>query len=386
MKDFIFSLGIIDRKLIWPFLYTIIQLIRNIFSAYFPKEKKISDLLYFDIGIGESFIILVPYVLGYKNPNQKKEKKCTKPNIKHYFLLLFFNGIYYCLMGFNSLFNDRSVYIHSNTDYTKEVIEIIFLTIISFLILKYKYFIHHIISLILFCILSLGIDLLLNSLKENYSGKNLFTIIFDIFSILLQILNYCYQKYMMEFLYHNYWNISFAIGLNAIFISIILLIVSILKGHKNLIDDFKEKEVGYILLYLISQIIIEFFARLFRILTLNYQTPNHMLISYDIVKMFVILRSDIKNKWYSIIIFIFQFISLTFFLEIFEFNFWGLNKNTKRNINKRAITEGSLEIIDYQNNRNSNLIELDEGEGYILEEEKKENAEDEMNNSSNYGK
>ena len=40
MKDFIFSLGIIDRKLIWPFLYTIIQLIRNIFSAYYPKEKK----------------------------------------------------------------------------------------------------------------------------------------------------------------------------------------------------------------------------------------------------------------------------------------------------------------------------------------------------------
>ena len=135
-------------------------------------------------------------------------------------------------MGLNSLFNDRSVYIHSNNDYTKEVIEIIFLTIITFLILKYKYFIHHIISLILFCILSLGIDLLLNSLKENYSGKNILTIIFDVLSILLQILNYCYQKYMMEFLYHHYWNISFALGLNAIFISFILFIVSILKGDK----------------------------------------------------------------------------------------------------------------------------------------------------------
>ena len=145
------------------------------------------------------------------------------------------------------------------------------------------------------------------------------------------------------------------------------------KKDTNLIDECKEKGIGYILLYLIFQIIVGFLARLFRILTLNYQTPNHMLISYDIVKIIIILISDNKNKWYSIIIFIFQFISLVFFLEIFEFNFCGLNKNTKRNINERAATEGTLERSDTFPERG--LIELSEGEGYYIKNEENVNTE-----------
>ena len=76
--------------------------------------------------------------------------KCT-----HYFLLILFNGIYYGLLSYNSSLSGANFNIHKNSDYTKEVIEIIFLTILTFLILKYKYFIHHIISLIIFCILVL---------------------------------------------------------------------------------------------------------------------------------------------------------------------------------------------------------------------------------------
>ena len=266
--------------------------------------------------------------------------------------------------------------IHSNTDYTKEVIEIIFITILTFLILKYKYFIHHIISLILFCILSLGIDLLLNSLKENYKGKEAFQIILEVCTILLQMLNYCYQKYMMEFLYHNYWNISFALGLYTFITNCFATVYSIIKGDTSFIDECKEKGVGYILIYLIFQMIVLFFTFLFRILTLNYLTPNHMLIAYDLVKIFIILIGENKKKWYSIIIFIFQFISLTFFLEIFEFNFCGLNKNTKRNIKTRAATERLLEKSDTFSERSSELIEL--GEGYIIEDEKNRNSRNEV--------
>ena len=91
MRDFIFSLGIIDKKLIWPFLYTIIQIVQNIIDTYYPEDKKNSTIFNLSSGIGESLIILIPYVLDYKNPNQKKEKKCTKRNVKHYFLLLLFN-------------------------------------------------------------------------------------------------------------------------------------------------------------------------------------------------------------------------------------------------------------------------------------------------------
>ena len=82
MRIFIFSLGMIEKKLIWPFLYSIIQIIRNIINDYYPKDKKSST--FNNNGIGECFIILIPYVFGYLNKNQKKgekRKKCTKPNV-----------------------------------------------------------------------------------------------------------------------------------------------------------------------------------------------------------------------------------------------------------------------------------------------------------------
>ena len=43
-----------------------------------------------------------------------------------------------------------------------------------------------------------------------------------------------------------------------------------------------------------------------------------------------------KTKEYKcLILFLFQFVSLMFYLEIFELNFCGLNKNKRRNIEER---------------------------------------------------
>ena len=376
MKDFIFSLGIIDKKLIWPFLFTIIQITQNIIDTHYPEDKKNETIYYFSSGIGQCLIILTPYIVGNKNLYQKKEKKCTKQNVLHYFLLLLFNGMYYGMIAFNSSVNGASTNVHKNSDYTKEIIEIIFITILTFLILKYKYFIHHIISLIMFCILSIGIDILLNNLKEKYSGQNTIQIVLEVLTILLQMLNYCYQKYMMEVLYHNYWTINFALGLFFSIVVFMIIIFNLIRGDKSFIDECKEKGIGYILLYLIFQAIVSFFLFLFRILILNYLTPNHLLIAYDLYKIFIILNGDNEKKWYSIILFIFQFISLAFFLEIFEFNFCGLNKNTKRNINKRAAGEELLEGSDSKSDLSSIDIEY-KGE-YNLKEEKIRNREFEM--------
>ena len=42
------------------------------------------------------------------------------------------------------------------------------------------------------------------------------------------------------------------------------------------------------------------------------------------------------------------------FLEIIELNFWGLNKNLKKNIESRALKESSLDINDYYNDEIDN--------------------------------
>ena len=86
--------------------------------------------------------------------------------------------------------------------------------------------------------------------------------------------------------------------------------------------------------------------------------------------------------WLSIIPFTFQIITLLFYLEIFEFNFCGLNKNTKRNIQSRERDE-SLNINDM---KGANFIELMQGYFIQYEEEKdyrKENEEKEESEENN---
>ena len=54
-------------------------------------------------------------------------------------------------------------------------------------------------------------------------------------------------------------------------------------------------------------------------------------------------ENEHKNKYYCIIFFIFQLFFLMTYLEILEFNFCNLNKNTKKNIEFRSIIESSGE-------------------------------------------
>ena len=98
------------------------------------------------------------------------------------------------------------------------------------------------------------------------------------------------------------------------------------------------------------------------------------MISYELGKIAKILDgSKSDKKWYSIILFILQFIILLFFLEIFEFNFCNLNKNTKRNIEERSLI--SIDVRESINTTNEVNIE-----GYAI---KRENSSIQRLNSEN---
>ena len=185
----------------------------------------------------------------------------------------------------------------------------------------------------MFSLSAIMIDILLDGFEENFNNKTIIRIILEIVVILLEVVNYCYQKYMMERLYHNYWNLNIALGsflLVATFFSSIF-------SFEEFITEVKTVGIGYIFLSFFLNAFIDFFSNLTRILTLHYETPNHMLIAYDINRIFIILTQlENENKWYSIILFLLQFFFLMFYLEILEFNFCNLNKNTKKSINKRS--------------------------------------------------
>ena len=86
------------------------------------------------------------------------------------------------------------------------------------------------------------------------------------------------------------------------------------------------------------------------IIILKELTPNHITIAYQLSIIFIsIIDSEGINKLLIIIIYIFQIIFLLFFLEILEYNFCSLNRNTKKSIMKRekhqSFDEKDNEII-----------------------------------------
>ena len=377
MKNRIILLGIIDKKLIWPFLYSITQILQTIFNHNYPKDKQSESMNSFGTAIGQILNLVIPYIIKYKM--KRREKKCNKKNVLHYFLLLLFNGAFYGLVAYNRKTMEAESNPHDSTFCTKEAIEIIFITLITFIFLKYRYFIHHIISLVIFSFISVSIDFLIDGFQENFINKTTIQKILEVNIILLEVLNYCYQKYMMDKLYHHYWNLNKALGL---FLFIGLLTYKF-TSYEEFIKEFENVGIGYIILSFLINVILGFATHLARILTLDYLTPNHMLIAYDINKVFIVLnQSENSNKWYSIFLFLLQFFFLMFYLEILEFNFCNLNKNTKRNVDLRIDNEKVFKEIKDINDSKSERSDSFDIEGYIMRKENKDNLEFEMSSEA----
>ena len=78
-----------------------------------------------------------------------------------------------------------------------------------------------------------------------------------------------------------------------------------------------------------------------------------MYFRFNKIKRMIDLIKDEPEKLYNLIFFVIQFISLMFYLEIFEFNFCNLNKNTRRNIKLRGLLDVSGET-----GRDSTVIDI----------------------------
>ena len=100
--------------------------------------------------------------------------------------------------------------------------------LLSLVILKSKYHIHHIISFILFSIFSVIIDLIFGNFQVLESASFLYII-----PNLVDDLLACFQKYMIDKKYHSYWNILFFFGLFSFIIYSIELIIIIIKDPND---------------------------------------------------------------------------------------------------------------------------------------------------------
>ena len=309
--------------------------------------------------------------MRYKNKSEKTDI-CTKSNIIDYLVVLLIDilGSIFIVIG--------TYYEEDNSDElcTFDSLEIIIICILTAIFFKYKYHIHHIISLIIFLILSIIIDLMV----DNFKGQDFTSIIVRFLYVLLEAFAYCFSKYLMDIKYRHFWNISFAMGvcdltLFSITFAILLIITNTSNNTDVLpsLDKYKEDNIGYIIFRILFGIISGgFFCAILEFETINIFNPNHVFVCYEISRISTILmKADDLNDWLSIIPFVFQIIILLFYLEIFEFNFCNLNKNTKRNIRLRE-KKDSLII---KKEKEINVIELKQGY-YLKDKEETEETEE----------
>ena len=350
--------GEINKKHILPLSLAIYQVFNKIFNTYYPKNITNGIFELYSMALGMLSILFLPCIFKIKVTEEEKEREIHKRKWLHYPLLIVIYWIYHLAKLFMVISkvkargNDETINPFAESPFAFIGLEMILLTVASIILLKYKYFIHHIISMAGFILFGNFSDLLLGSYSEIIKFGAV-PIIIQIFGIISDVVYYYYQKYMMEKLFYPYWTISFTAGIGlALFATAILIYVLVMKEKANpfIVDPqrfysyFNGNDIGLkvgkiILLYILSVV-----NTILNILNIYYFSPNYILISFQFSKFVDVLinESDAK-KYFTIIFFVIQLFFLMIYLEILELNFCNLNQNTKKSIDFRSTIDSSGE-------------------------------------------
>ena len=388
--------GRLNKKLFLPLILSIAQIILVIINRYFDgMESNDYVLQFYSFGIAELSVRLLPLILNISDSNSSKHRNLTKKKkCCHYTLLCVFFMLSMSIRALsdslefhlrNSLVSHLAEsFIFPINDFIIMSIEMIFMVVISICLLKYKFYRHHIISIIFVTIFGIATDITLNAYNNMDSS---FWIVFcvRIFGVAADAFYYSYQTYMMEVLFYPYWNIALVPGIYMMITTTFLLLfilhdndkdnssISLIATFYSYFHDVSiENIIGKIVIVLILNIIMCPLT----ILTVYYFNPTFILITIQL-SLFTdsIIKMKSVNKLYILIFLLIQFIALLIHLEILELNFCNLNKNTKRNVEIR----GDIDVLNEGRDSTFSINKIDLNKDYFVEELPKNNSFLEMN-------
>ena len=363
-----FILGTLNKKLFLSLFLAVLQVAMILIYEFYPKKQNNVVVQLFVLSIGEMLIKTFPYILkfsdiGKLNEKEKeKEKKTHKNTWKHYIylgLLYSLNvGLLVTVEVLNSVLRGQiTTYSGSNLvpnhDFIILSLEMIFIVLVSMCLLKYRYYKHHIISVILFLIFGIISEIILKTYND-INWKYILIICIRIIGVLVNATYYCYQKYMMEHLFLPYWNVAFVPGVVMFLLACVFLIFCLSSSDKEksnlsfirIFYSFFKTDAGLGAGKVILVFVLHTLMSPLAILILYHFGPNFVLTIFQFSRVVQNLTTIKVNQLYVIIFFILQFISLLIHLEIIELNFCGLNKYTKRNIEIRGIDDLELKRSD----------------------------------------
>ena len=362
-------LGRLDKKLLIIIVIDIVHLI-NLIVLNEVSEKFFNNTL---INLEEEIgIIIIGLFMFCKYKEKQNKTYKNKKSFKYILFLFLFRLIkssyeIFCINIFDKKYRFTKVLNTTNG------FILLLMSLVTYILLKYKYYIHHIISMFLYLAIGISIDLILHSYQEIKYDYIYFYIIY----VVNEVLIFCYIKYLMDKLYYNYKEVVIYWGIAGL-IAIILTYVALyiyqykLNINNNIINELREyfdfdklKIVNFIFLQLLYVLLNGGIFYSLTILMVDYFKPNYTVIT-DQIYVFVrcIAYEDRKNKYYTFITFVFQILALLIYFEIIELNFFKLNENTTKNILEREEIEKEEQNEDEQIKEEIQEIEIN-GE-YIL--------------------
>ena len=412
MKCFL-KLGKLDYKLIYPFLCLVFSIAEIIVESHAFERKRGHIVVSLLINsVGKTIIILVFFSIKcccYRNISLientktfliliKKEKKNNlQKYLRNKFFIVLVNIasymiyiVYYVVSRKvkNSREKDETItYVsHGYGFYYCEGIEIIIIFIFTKFLLKYEFYVYNLISLIIFIIFSMAIDIVnYGDIIYESGGVKCFLLIIGV--LLFESLVVIIQRNLMDNLYYSPYLICFSFGLMDFILSLIFGTITTLKDglYCNIVKDEKKCYLPSIKTYftnfrlidyisLISSVFFKSATYIFNVFTIFYLTPNHMFISYMLTKFFQNQKEGYYGNWIYIV-FPIQLFVLFIYLEIIEINICGINLNTKKNIQDRADDEFYSDI-------RLSINEINENEVKEKNDEKNKNKEEQNHNNS----
>ena len=394
----IIAFGRVDKKLLLIVLMFVIQLVHLITiyeGANYYQDTFVTLLNDFSPIIGG---IALYFIFKNKKNVQHNTSGKSKKNFIYVIILFFLLGIHASVDYCFPYFVTEQRYKINNILNTFNGVTIIIITLVTLFLLKYKYYIHHYITMVLFSVLGVIADVIMGGYKIiNFRYAYIFIIVlFD------EVMISCYMKFMMDKLYYQYTEVLIYYGLSKLISDVGFMTGLGIYEYKNDITSdnaqyryifnsiqtyFQTTNVATIIFFQFIFFLILFFIKwLLYVQIIYYLRPNHTIINDEInvfesqiiYKKIENAELNIKNtdKYYTFIPFILQMLCLLFYFEILELNFCKLNNDTVKNIQKRERNEGNdkYESKEGRDSFNNNKIEL-VGQ-YYLDGDKEETNED----------
>ena len=384
------QLGEISRSLLYPFGMCITCII-NIITESLLSSLEFKDLegetitfskhLFFLVWVwlmflGESSNIIIYIIQRLRTPNKDtqhyhKKLKVNRTGIlprKDKCTVVLIIIILFILDTSTSftLFVTRQTSYLSKGELLLKLLSTFFTSILTIVVLKYKYYKHHILGFIIVSVALISMtimEVVIYKLKGNdifFSSELVILFLTYLFSSVQEV----YEKYLIDIKFVNPFALIAFEGFGGLFTTSCLLVVFynvrcvsgvICEENAPKTEDFIKtwqiisKNPRLIILVSILYISITFFNS-FRILTNQHYTPTHRSLSDSIASFIAwILKLTIpflnqtttKDDVFYIqniimgVLYIIMIIGVLIFLEIIILTFCDLDRNTKEKINAR---------------------------------------------------